>query len=255
MIDQATPLLSVRDLVCHFSEPTTFLRRILRGPGSRPIVALQGVSLDIARGETLALVGESGSGKSTLARCIAGLAHAASGTITFDGPAWPGQIQMIFQDAGASLNPSMRVGRILAEPIRIRFGKAPTDLQMGALLASVGLDSSAAQRFPHEFSGGERQRVAIARAISTRPNLLICDEPTSALDVSTQARVLNLLSELRAAHALALLLLSHDIAAVAQMADRVGVLHQGAICELGPTRQVLDHPQHPYTRALVDACR
>ncbi len=225
------------------------------GGASPPIVAVNDVSLDIRRGETLALVGESGSGKSTLARCVAGLVRATSGTVSLYGPPHPGRIQMVFQDPGASLNPRMRVGRILAEPIRIRFGAAPSAGQLIHLLASVGLEPSAVNRFPHEFSGGERQRIAIARAISTRPDLLICDEPTSALDVSTQARVLNLLADLREEYDLAFLLLSHDLAAVAQMADRVGVLHQGSICEIGPVRSVLTNPAHPYTKALVNACR
>ena len=232
-------VLEVRDLVCSY--------------GGGKVTPLHGVSFEVRRGETFAIAGESGSGKSTLARAVAGLHRAASGSVVISGEPLRGRVQMVFQDPGASLNPRLRVRAILAEPMALRYGKRPDVGEIAALLARVGLPPSAVHRYPHEFSGGERQRIAIARAISTCPDLVVCDEPTSALDASAQARVLNLLADLQQEYRMACLLFSHDLAVIAQLADRIGILHEGRLCETGDAREVLASPAHPHTRALRDA--
>ena len=234
-------VLEVRDLVCRYD-------------GGK-VTPLRGISFEVRRGETFAIAGVSGSGKSTLARAVSGLHRPASGRVVMPGEPVRGRLQMVFQDPGASLNPRLRVRAILAEPMALRFGKRPDESEIAALLARIGLPASAAHCYPHEFSGGEQQRIAIARAVSTNPDLLVCDEPTSALDASTQARVLNLLADLQREYRMSCLLFSHDLAVIAQLADRVGVLHEGLLCETGGAQQVLAAPKHPHTRALRDAAR
>jgi peptide/nickel transport system ATP-binding protein len=228
--------------------------------------AVDGVSLTIPRGETLGLVGESGSGKSTVANAIAGLVRPSGGTIRLRGKpiAGPGQapqtraerraVQMVFQDPYASLNPRLRVTTTLAEPILfydLARTRADAADDAAMLLAAVGLDADSAGRFPHAFSGGQRQRVSIARALAARPALLICDEPTSSLDVSVQAQVLNLLKDLRDGAGLAILFISHDLAVVRQMCDRVVVMKDGRVCETAETEALFEAPTHPYTRELM----
>ncbi len=235
----------------------------VKGPATR---ALDDVSLDIRQGETLALVGESGSGKSTLGRVLSRLTDADEGEIRLgelDLLAMEGKtlraarrrIQMIFQDPYASLDPRHRIGSTIAEPIRIQtdLPKADRETRVAALLERVGLTAEMATRYPHEFSGGQRQRIAIARALAGGPELIIADEPTSALDVSIQAQILDLLAELKLEEGLTMLFISHDLAVVRQIADRVAVMRQGRILELGPIEAVWTAPRHPYTRALIDA--
>jgi peptide/nickel transport system ATP-binding protein len=223
------------------------------------------VSLEVAAGEAVGLVGESGSGKTTLARCVVGLQQADGGRIEIDGAdasRWAGldtpterrlrrTIQMVFQDPYASLNPARTVGAALREAVGI--AEPPTDARVTELLGLVGLPTSYAQRKPAALSGGERQRVVIARALAVKPKLLLCDEPVSALDVSVQAQLLNLLNELRGELGLSYLFITHDLAVVRQVADRLYVIHRGAIVESGTVDDVLDRPRHEYTQELVRA--
>jgi ABC-type glutathione transport system ATPase component len=235
----------------------------LAGPKTK---ALDDVSLDIRHGETLALVGESGSGKSTLGRVFLRLTEADQGSVeleNIDLLALTGsqlrltrrKIQMIFQDPYASLDPRQSVGAAIAEPIIIQGSVTKSDRRetVDALLTRVGLTPEMATRFPHEFSGGQRQRIAIARAIAAAPDLIIADEPTSALDVSIQAQILDLLADLKQEKRLTMLFISHDLAVVRQVADRVAVMRQGRILELGPVDDVWSAPRHPYTKALIEA--
>jgi oligopeptide/dipeptide ABC transporter ATP-binding protein len=230
------------------------------------IPALDGVSFSIAPGETLALVGESGSGKTTTGRLLLRFEQPDSGRIFFEGEDWlalQGQslrrrrrdIQIVFQDPHTSLNPRMRVGDQIAEPLRVQNLVASRELsaRVSLLLESVGLPAEAGERFPAEFSGGQRQRVAIARALATGPKLLVCDEPVSALDVSVAAQIINLLLELQERTGLSLLFISHDLAVVERLADRVLVLYRGRIVEEGPTAAIVARPLHPYTAALLSA--
>jgi oligopeptide/dipeptide ABC transporter ATP-binding protein len=257
-------LLSVYD-----AEKSFVVRRGLTGVfgGSPPVVrALNGVSLGIARGETLAVVGESGCGKSTLARALVRLAELDGGQIDFDGVdvralrgaalrAYNRRVQMVFQDPTSSLNPRMTVGEAIGEALRVHE-VVPAD-KIGAriadLLAQVGLSGGAAERLPHEFSGGQRQRIAIARALAVEPDLLIADEVVSALDVSVQAQIVNLLLELQQRLGLAILFVSHDLRIVRHIAHRAAVMYLGRVVELGPADQVFERPRHPYTRALLRA--
>ncbi len=216
-------------------------------------------------GEVLGLVGESGSGKSTLGRLAVGLERADAGQVRLAGvdlaradrAAWRGlrrDAQMVFQDPFGSLDPRQTVARIVAEPLALlRLGGSESLARVQAALLEVGLGDDALDRYPHEFSGGQRQRIAIARALITRPRLVVADEPVSALDVSVQAQVLNLMADLRARHGLAYLFISHDLAVVAHLADRIAVMREGAIIETGPTAELLRAPREPYTRALLDA--
>lgn len=229
--------------------------------------AVDDVSFDIARGETLALVGESGCGKSTLARAIMQLVPASSGRITLEGAdlarlsrrelkARRRRFQMIFQDPIASLNPRRRVRELLAAPLKINglFKGAESIARIRRVLELVGLDPDAVlDRYPHEFSGGQCQRLSIARAVLLDPVLLVCDEPVSALDVSVRAQILNVLNELRRRLGLSMLFISHDLAVVRNVADRVAVMYLGRICEIGAADAVLGHPAHPYTAALISA--
>jgi len=239
-------------------------RQRLLGPAPRR-VALDGVTLRLWAGETLGIVGESGSGKSTLGRLAVGLERPDSGTVRFqDADLWatgrPGKrrlrrdAQMVFQDPYGSLDPRQKIAQIVAEPLGLlHLGRAAAAERCREALAEVGLGAEALDRYPHEFSGGQRQRIAIARALITRPALLVADEPVSALDVSVQAQVLNLLAELQRRHGLALLFISHDLAVVAHLADRIAVMQAGKVVEEGPRDQVLDAPSHPYTRNLLAA--
>lgn len=235
-----------------------------RGEGQNKLRAVNDVSFHIREGETYALVGESGSGKSTIARIVAGLLPLGEGLIRVNGVDRSdgasvdhnGAVQMIFQDPYASLNPHWRVGDIIAEPIRrLKLERDPSVVKarVSDLLEKVRLRQDSAQRYPHEFSGGQRQRIAIARALASRPRFIICDEPTSALDVSVQAQVLDLMTSLQAEFNLTYLLISHNLAVVRQMADRVGILRQGILVEQGQVEDIFENPTHDYTKMLISA--
>ena len=258
-------LVGVETIRRDFELPGGFSLPLLRRLSPvRSITAVNDVSFTIGEGQTFALVGESGSGKSTIARMVAGLLRAQSGRISVGGKvigpndrsAHKGAVQMIFQDPYASLNPRWQIGDIIAEPIRrlgLGHNRAEVDHQVAELLERVRLEPEARHRYPHEFSGGQRQRIAIARALSSRPRFIVCDEPTSALDVSVQAQVLDLMGGLQAEFGLTYLLISHNLAVVRQMADRVGVLKGGVLVEEGVVEQVFERPQHAYTRMLLAA--
>ena len=223
-----------------------WLNRVLEHEPRRLLRAVDRVSFEVAQGETLALVGESGCGKSTVARLIARLYAPSEGSIEFRGR----RLQMIFQDPYASLNPRWRVRTIIEEPMRFLDGGGKP---VAELLRQVGLSADDAERYPHEFSGGQRQRISIARALAGEPELLICDEPTSALDVSVQAQILNLMAELQQRLGLTYLFISHNLAVVSLVADRVGVMYLGRIVELANASELFARPRHPYTRMLLDA--
>ena len=260
---QPARLLQVDDLRVHYPIRAGLLRRTVA-----TVRAVDGVSLSLQAGRTLALVGESGCGKTTVGKAILQLIDEASGQVMFDGldlmqlrgealRQRRSDFQIIFQDPYASLNPRMRVSDILAEGMQ---ALGPADLseaeqaqQVGQLLQQVGLPEQAGTRYAHEFSGGQRQRIAIARALAVKPRLIVCDEPTSALDVSVQAQILKLLLDLQRDTGVALLFISHNIAVVEQVADAVAVMYLGRIVEQGPVAAVLRQPRHPYTRALLAA--
>jgi peptide/nickel transport system ATP-binding protein len=229
---------------------------------------VDGVSFTINRGETLSLVGESGCGKSTVARLICGLYGPTDGIIRFDGVDLASitrrsemltmrrRFQMIFQDPYASLNPRWRVDDLVAEPIRshgLIKDRAARRKRVGELLTDVGLSPLDAEKYPHEFSGGQRQRICIARALSSNPEFLVCDEPTSALDVSVQAQILNLMKDLQREHGLTYLFISHNLAVVSHISNRVGVMYLGRIVEIAPTKTLFTRPLHPYTQMLESA--
>ncbi len=254
------PLLEVRDLVTRYQTGG-----MLRGP-RRVVHAVNGVSFDIAAGETLGLVGESGSGKSTVGRTILRLTPASAGSVRFDGvdvltlPPGPlramrRRMQIVFQDPYSSLNPRMRAGVAVAEGLEIHRLLPAREIpgRVARLFEEVGLDPSYRSRFPHQLSGGQRQRIGIARALAVDPALLICDEPVSALDVSVQAQVLNLLADLQRRRGLAFLFIAHDLAVVRQLAHRVAVMYFGRIVELAFTEDAILRPLHPYTQALLSA--
>jgi peptide/nickel transport system ATP-binding protein len=247
----STPLLTLSEVSRDFDVSRPWLNRALEGEPRRILRAVDGVSFEIRRGETLGLVGESGSGKSTVARLIVGLYAPSSGRIAFGGR----RMQMIFQDPYASLNPRWRVRDIVAEPILVLRlqNKSGTRKRVEELLAQVGLSPEDGGKYPHEFSGGQRQRISIARALAGEPDLLVCDEPTSALDVSVQAQILNLMSELQRRLGLTYLFISHNLAVVSQVADRVGVMYLGRLVELAGAEELFARPRHPYTRMLLDA--
>ncbi|GAA2974429.1 peptide/nickel transport system ATP-binding protein [Microbacterium terrae] len=244
------PILKVEDLVVRFPGKS---RRA-------PVEVIHGVSLDLHAGETLSLVGESGSGKTTIGRAILGLAPVSEGRVEFRGETISNvprarrrkiasDIQVVFQDPYTSLNPSMTIESILVEPLAAA-GITGGAGRVRTLLDAVGLPSDAGRRYPREFSGGQRQRIAIARALALDPAVIICDEPTSALDVTTQATVLGLFKELQERTGVAYLFISHDLGVVNSISDRIAVLYQGDIVELGPAHQVATAPTHPYTRRL-----
>jgi peptide/nickel transport system ATP-binding protein len=249
------PLLKVQDLVVEYSV------------GGETVHAVSGVSLEVARGETLGLVGESGCGKSTLGRAVLQLRRPVSGQVLFDGHdlvAMGGEamrrmrrrMQLIFQDPIASLNPRRRIGDIVAEPLVIADVKdrAERERRVREVLSAVGLEPDLVTgRLPHEFSGGQCQRICIARALVLEPEFIICDEPVSALDVSIRAQILNLLEEMKARYGLTLLFIAHDLAVVKAVSDRVAVMYLGRLCEVGPSEQLFARPAHPYTALLIEA--
>ncbi|GAA4810065.1 ABC transporter ATP-binding protein [Streptomyces ziwulingensis] len=232
------------------------LRRVF-GRGARAVAAVDGVSLEVRRGEALGVVGESGSGKTTLGRMLVGLLEPTSGQVRRDGAAVSGvrpDVQMVFQDPVSSLNPRRAVGESVADPLRARGERGPAvAARVAELLERVGLDPAARDRYPHEFSGGQRQRVGIARALAADPRVLVCDEPVSALDVTTQAQVVALLDELRRELGLALVFIAHDLAVVRQVSDRLAVMRHGRVVEHGPADEVYESPRDPYTRQLLAA--
>jgi peptide/nickel transport system ATP-binding protein len=256
------PLLAVTDLVKHFPVKRGLLidREVDR------VRAVDGVSFSVAQGETLGLVGESGSGKSTLSRAVLQLLRPTSGSVRFDGREIAGfsrremqplrpQMQMVFQDPYASLNPRKRIGQIVGEPLRLQGRASGVELRrhVQGLLDRVGLSAEHYQRYPHEFSGGQRQRVGIARALALRPKLIVADEPVSALDVSIRAQILDLLAELQEDFGLTYVFVAHDIGVVRHVSDRIAVMHDGKIVEQGPADQICERPADPYTKALLAA--
>ena len=260
-----TPMLELRDAARYFDVSRPWLQRVIAGEGKRLLRAVDGLNLSVPKGTTLSLVGESGCGKSTVARLAVGLYRPSAGQVVFDGRDLAEaraasdqrrRMQMIFQDPYASLNPRWRVRDIVAEPIRA-FGLLPNraaeEARVAELLTQVGLSPLDGHKFPHEFSGGQRQRISIARALSSNPEFLVCDEPTSALDVSVQAQILNLMKELQSRMGLTYLFISHNLAVVRQVSDRIGVMYLGRIAELAPAESLFRHPRHPYTRALMEA--
>ena len=264
----APSLLRLESVGRDFDVSRPWLNRLLEGAPRRLLRAVDAVSFEVRRGETLALVGESGCGKSTLARLIVGLHAPSRGRIEFEGveisdPRRQAQaapvrrrMQMIFQDPFASLNPRWRVREIVAEPVvvlNLLKDRSEIHERVAELLRQVGLAPEDGEKYPHEFSGGQRQRISIARALAGHPEFLVCDEPTSALDVSVQAQILNLMSELQARLGLTYLFISHNLAVVSQIADRIGVMYLGRIVELASAEDLFARPQHPYTRMLLDA--
>jgi peptide/nickel transport system ATP-binding protein len=256
------PLLQVNDLKKHFP-----IRGGLFSRSSSRVYAVDGVSFEIARGETLSLVGESGCGKSTVGRAILRLFDITAGQVVLDGKRIDDlspdrlrrirqRVQVVFQDPFSSLNPRLSVRDILAEPIR-NFGLAKSSAELetkvAALVGTVGLPRDALDRRPHEFSGGQRQRICIARALAAEPDLIVCDEAVSALDVSVKAQIVNLLQDLQREFGLALLFISHDLAIVEHMTHRVAVMYLGKIVEMAPRNKIFAAPRHPYTRALLSA--
>ena len=259
-------LVEVKDAARWFDVSAPWLERVLSRKPRTLLRAVDGVSFTIRKGETLALVGESGCGKSTIARLLVGLYPLTQGSILFDGQplsnmqgrnglALRKRLQMIFQDPYASLNPRWRVGRIIAEPILAHTTLTPEEREtrVDALLTQVGLHPSDKSRFPHQFSGGQRQRISIARALAVNPEFLVCDEPTSALDVSVQAQVLNIMKDLQRNLGLTYLFISHNLAVVHHVADRVGVMYLGRIVEIADRDTLFSDPKHPYTRMLLSA--
>jgi oligopeptide transport system ATP-binding protein len=257
---ETAPLLHVERLVKHFP-----LQGGWFGRPARAVHAVDGVTFDIASGETLALVGESGSGKSTVGRLVLRLIEPTAGSVLFKGEnifaldetrmrGLRRSLQIIFQDPYASLNPRMTVGQILAEPLMLHgLAEGKRAGRVAELLRLVGLAPQHAQRYPHEFSGGQRQRIGIARALAVEPRLIVCDEPVSALDVSIQAQVINLLQDLQRRLGLSYLFIAHDLAVVKHIAMRVVVMYLGKIVETATTRELFATPRHPYTQALLSA--
>jgi len=256
------PLLEIRNLTKIFP-----LGESIFGGGARGQVrAVDDVSLEIQSGETLGLVGESGSGKSTIGRLVLRLIEPTSGQIVFEGRDLLAAsrsemrrlrcgMQIIFQDPFGSLDPRMRVEDVISEPLIIHepLSADARRIRVAELLRAVGLDQSAVRRFPHEFSGGQRQRIGIARALALRPKFIVADEPVSALDVSVGAQIVNLMAQLQREFGLTYLFISHSMPVVRYLATRIAVMHRGKIVEVGPTRQITERPQHPYTRSLLEA--
>ncbi len=262
--DAGAPVLQAAHVTRVFDVSRPLLARMMAGEKKRSLRAVDDASFAIARGTTLSLVGESGCGKSTMARMAVGLYPPSTGSMRFEGRELSAarrdaglrrRMNMIFQDPYASLNPRWRVRDIVAEPIRafgLASGAAVAE-RVAELLVQVGLAGADGQKYPHEFSGGQRQRVSIARALASEPEFLVCDEPTSALDVSVQAQILNLMKGLQERLNLTYLFISHNLAVVRHMSDRLGVMYLGRIVEIGPAEEIFSKPQHPYTRLLLEA--
>jgi len=260
-MDEREKILEIKNLKKHF----TIKGAAFKSNGSQ-VKAVDDISFDLYRGETLGIVGESGSGKSTLGRTILRLLEPTEGEIIFEGTNleklslrklddYRKNMQMIFQDPFSSLNPRMRVGKLISEPLAVRkiLNKADQSKKVLDLIGKVGLPKESLTKFPHEFSGGQRQRIGIARALSLNPQLIIADEPVSALDVSVQSQVLNLMMDLQDEFKLTYLFISHDLSVVKHISDRVGVMYLGRLVEIGPKKDIYDNPLHPYTRALLSA--
>ena len=255
-------LLEVKNLKTWFPIRRGLLQRTVGH-----VKAVDDVSFFVRRGETLGLVGESGCGKTTVGRTILRLIPNSGGEVRFDGKDVLGagplelrklrrEMQIIFQDPGGSLNPRMRVGRIIGEPLEVHGitkGEDETRTRVEELLVKCGLWKQAADRYPHEFSGGQRQRIGIARALSLNPRLIVCDEPTSALDVSIQSQILNLLGDLQQEMGLSYLFISHDMAVIHHICDRIAVMYNGRIVEEGTREEIINAPKHEYTQALLSA--
>ena len=263
-----TALVQAHDLAMTFDVSAPWLNRVVEGAPRLLLRAVDGVSFEIARGQTLALVGESGCGKSTVARLLVGLYEPTRGGFTFDGQDAHAafktpqgrklrrRIQMIFQDPYASLNPRWIVEDIVGEPLTehgLISDKPALRARVEELLQSVGLAAQDRSKYPHQFSGGQRQRISIARALATQPDFLVCDEPTSALDVSVQAQVLNIMKDLQRSMGLTYLFISHNLAVVRHVSDQVGVMYLGRLVELADKNSLFGNPRHPYTRMLLDA--
>ena len=234
--------------------------------GSKIVRAVNGVSLDIKKGETYAIAGESGCGKSTVAKAVMGLVPVKSGEIVYMGEdvskydkselkKYRQNVQMVFQNPYSSLNPKMKIREILSEPLKIntKLTKEEIEQQVLDVITKVGLDKSHLDIYPHEFSGGQRQRIAIARALVLKPKLIIADEPVSALDASIQAQILNMLNQLKAEYNLTMVFISHDLSVIKYIADRVGIMYLGELMEEGRTEEIFENPSHPYTKALLSA--
>ncbi len=256
------PLLEIR----HLTKTFPLGESVFGGGAKGEVRAVDDVSFDIEPAETLGLVGESGSGKSTLGRLVLRLIEPTSGSVLYDGRDLLSanrtdlrrlrrDMQIIFQDPFGSLDPRMRVEDIIAEPLAIHEHMSSTSLpaRVAELLHAVGLDQSAARRFPHEFSGGQRQRIGIARALALRPKFIVADEPVSALDVSVGAQIVNLMAQLQRQFRLTYLFISHSMPVVRYLATRIAVMYRGKIVEIGPAEQITRNPQHPYTRSLLEA--
>ncbi len=257
-----SPLLTVHNLSTLFPVRTGVFQRI-----TDHVRAVDGVSFDLGRGETLGLVGESGCGKTTVGRTLLGLIPASSGEVRFEGTdvlkargaslrSLRRNMQIIFQDPAGSLDPRMRVWQIVTEPLRVHGeekSRAALRAKADELVVRCGLPGEVLDRYPHEFSGGQRQRIGIARALALQPKFIICDEPTSALDVSVQSQIINLLTDLQRDMGLSYLFISHDMAVVQHMCPRIAVMYGGKIVEEGPREQIVDDPQHAYTQKLLSA--
>lgn len=261
------PLINVEHLTRIFDVSKPWLNRLIEREEKQYLRAVDDVSFEIKKGETLALVGESGSGKSTIAKMLVGLLKPSEGTVLFDNNPMRmdtsdemqelrKRFQMIFQSPYASLNPRWKVADIIAEPMTVlgvEKDRNQISKRVDELLVLVGLSAKDGAKFPHEFSGGQRQRIAIARALSANPEFIVCDEPTSALDVSVQAQILNLMRDLQDELGLTYLFISHDLSVVRHMANRIGVLYLGALVEVAESKTLFKDPKHPYTRMLLDA--
>ncbi len=260
-------LLRVTDLGKHFDVSRPWLSRVIERQPRRILKAVDGISFQVARGQTFSLVGESGCGKTTVGRAVVGQLAPSFGRVEFDGleisamrsrrqrAQFRHRLQMIFQDPYASLNPRWRVRDIIAEPLRalgLSRTKRAVRERVEELLGQVGLSPDDGAKYPHEFSGGQRQRVSIARALSSQPDFIVCDEPTSSLDVSVQAQILNLMKDLQRTFGLTYLFISHNLAVVYHVSDHVGVMYLGRLCEVAQAEQLFTQPQHPYTRMLLD---
>ena len=256
------PLLSVNGLKTHFPIRSGLLQRV-----TGYVKAVDGVSFELGRGETLGLVGESGCGKTTVGRTLLRLIPNSGGTVTFEGKdvfkaqgaemkALRRDMQIIFQDPAGSLNPRMRIASIVGEPLIVHglvSDRRKLRKQVEELLVRCGMPAAAADRYPHEFSGGQRQRIGIARALALEPKFIVCDEPTSALDVSIQAQIINLLTDLQEEFGLSYLFISHDMAVIQHVCKRIAVMYKGKIVETGSRDEILKNPQHKYTQSLLSA--